>query len=144
MKRALLVLLVSGCTTVGPDYKRPEISLPAQFPAPTTPEQVAIQSDWWTLYSDPTLNDLLASARANNADLRVAAAQVQEAEAVMRQARAALFPEVTGQFTRTRSRVGTLTAPAPVATAPLERNDARLVASTSFELDFWGRFGRAD
>ena len=72
MKRALLVLLVSGCTTVGPDYKRPEISLPAQFPAPTTPEQVAIQSDWWTLYSDPTLNDLIASARANNADLRVA------------------------------------------------------------------------
>ena len=63
---------------------------------------------------------------------------------MMRQARAALFPEVTGQFTRTRSRVGTLTAPPPVATAPLERNDARLVASTSFEIDFWGRFGRAD
>ena len=63
---------------------------------------------------------------------------------MMRQARAALFPEVTGNFTRTRSRVGTLTAPPPVATAPLERNDARLVASTSFELDFWGRFSRAD
>ena len=57
----------------------------------------------------------------------------------MRQARAALFPEITVAFSRTRSRVGTLTAPPPVAGAPLERNDARLVASTSYELDFWGR-----
>jgi outer membrane protein, multidrug efflux system len=144
MKRAILVLLVSGCTTVGPDYKRPELPLPADFPAKGPEAGPAVTADWWTLYSDPTLNELVASARTNNADLRVAAAQVQEAEAVMRQARAALFPEITGQFTRTRSRVGTLTAPAPVATAPLERNDARLVASTSFELDFWGRFSRAD
>ena len=118
--------------------------LPAQFPTKGAEAGAALAADWWTLYSDPTLNELVASARANNADLRVAAAQVQEAEAVMRQARAALFPEVTGQFTRTRSRIGTLTQPPPVATAPLERNDARLVASTSFELDFWGRFGRAD
>ena len=62
----------------------------------------------------------------------------------MRQARAAMCPGSHRQFSRTRSRVGTLTAPPPVTTAPLERNDARLVASTSFEIDFWGRFGRAD
>jgi len=144
MRKSLLVLLLAGCTTVGPDYKRPEMPLPAEFP-PKGPETgPAVAADWWTLYGDPTLNELVASAHKNNADLRLAAAQVQEAEAVMRQARAALFPEVTGQFTRTRSRVGTLTAPPPVATSPLERNDARLVASTSFEIDFWGRFGRAD
>ena len=144
MKKTFFVLLLAGCTTVGPDYKRPEMPLPEQFPRKGSEEGASVASDWWTLYSDATLNELVASARSNNADLRVAAAQVQEAEAVMSQARAALFPEVSGQFTRTRSRVGTLTAPAPVATAPLERNDARLVASTSFELDFWGRFSRAD
>jgi len=144
MRKALLVLLLAGCTTVGPDYKRPEIGLPEQFSGPASSDPATIPADWWTLYGDPTLNELVASAHANNADLRVAAAQVQEAEAIMRQARAALFPEVTGQFTRTRSRIGTLTQPPPVTTAPLERNDARLVASTSFEIDFWGRFGRAD
>src|SRR6185436_9618817 len=125
-------------------YKRPEIGLPEQFSGPASSDASTIQADWWTLYGDPTLNELVASAHANNADLRFAAAQVLEAEAIMRQARAALFPEVTGQFTRTRSRIGTLTQPPPVTTAPLERNDARLVASTSFEIDFWGRFGRAD
>jgi outer membrane protein, multidrug efflux system len=144
MRKIVLLLLVAGCTTVGPDYKRPEISLPGEFATKGPEAGPSVAADWWTLYGDTTLNELVASARANNADLRIAAAQVLEAEAVMRQARAALFPEVTGQFTRTRSRVGTLTAPPPVASAPLERNDARLVASTSFEIDFWGRFGRAD
>jgi len=144
MKKAFLVLLLAGCTTVGPDYKRPELGLPEQFSGPASSDPATIPADWWTLYGDPTLNELVASAHANNADLRVAAAQVQEAEAIMRQARAALFPEVTGSFTRTRSRIGTLTQPPPITTAPLERNDARLVASTSFEIDFWGRFGRAD
>jgi len=144
MRQAVLLLLVAGCTTVGPDYKRPEMVLPGQFSGPASAEPSTIRADWWTLYGDTTLNELVASAQANNADLRIAAAQVLEAEAVMRQARAALVPEVTGSFTRTRSRIGTLTQPPPVTTAPLERNDARLVASTSFEIDFWGRFGRAD
>ena len=144
MRQAVLLLLVAGCTTVGPDYKRPEMVLPGQFSGPASAEPSTIRADWWTLYGDTTLNELVASAQANNADLRIAAAQVLEAEAVMRQARAALFPEVTGSFSRTRSRIGTLTQPPPVSTAPLERNDARLVASTSFEIDFWGRFGRAD
>jgi len=144
MKNAFLFLFVAGCATVGPDYQRPDAPVPAEFPVASAPGEPTIQQDWWTLYRDPALNELVAAARANNADMRVAAAQVEEAEAVMRQARAALFPEITGSFTRTRSRVGTLTAPPPVASSPLERNDARLVASTSFEIDFWGRFGRAD
>jgi multidrug efflux system outer membrane protein len=138
MKRCVFILLLAGCS-VGPDYQRPEMPLPAEFPSPAQASGAPIPADWWTLYRDPQLDELVAAVRSRNADLRLAAAQVEEAEAVMRQARAALFPEVTGSFTRTRSRVGTLTAPPPAATAPLERNDARLVASTSFEVDFWGR-----
>jgi multidrug efflux system outer membrane protein len=144
MKRTLLIALLAGCTTVGPDYQRPEKPLPEEFSGPAAPGEPDIQADWWTLYGDATLNELIASAHASNADLRIAAAQVLEAEAVVRQTHAALFPEVTGSFTRTRSRIGTLTQPPPVSTAPLERNDARLVASTSFEIDFWGKFSRAD
>ncbi len=142
MKRVLAVLLLAGCS-VGPKYERPEMPLPAQFPVAAqkveTPGEPQIPADWWKLYNDPSLDALIASVRERNADLRIAAAQVEEAEAVMRQARAAVFPEVNLSFSRTRSRVGTLTAPPPVTGAPLERNDARLVASTSYELDFWGR-----
>ena len=138
MKRALIVLLLAGCS-VGPQYQRPEMPLPAEFPVTAQQAEPQIPADWWKLYGDTQLDALVAEVRSRNADLRIAAAQVEEAEAVMRQARAAVFPEVNLSFTRTRSRVGTLTAPPPVASAPLERNDARLVASTSYELDFWGR-----
>ena len=138
MRYALAVLLLAGCS-VGPKYERPEMPLPAEFPVAAEKAEPQIPADWWKLYGDAQLDALVAEVRTRNADLRVAAAQVEEAEAVMRQARAAVFPEVNLSFTRTRSRVGTLTAPPPVATVPLERNDARLVASTSYELDFWGR-----
>ena len=138
MRKVLAVVLLAGCT-VGPEYQRPEVALPAEYPPAADKAAPEIPADWWKLYRDPALDELVASVRERNADLRIAAAQVEEAEAVMRQARAALFPEITGTFARTRSRVGTLTAPPPVASAPLERDDARLVASTSFELDFWGR-----
>ena len=142
MRAAFLCLLLAGCMTVGPDYERPDMALPGDFPSPTNTTG-EIPPDWWKLYRDPALDQLVASVHSRNADLRIAAAQVEEAEAVMRQARSAVFPDVNLNFSRTRSRVGQLTAPPPVASAPLERNDARLVASTSFEIDFWGRVRRA-
>jgi outer membrane protein, multidrug efflux system len=143
MRAVFLCLLLAGCMTVGPDYKRPEVPLPEDFPSASKDNPGQVPADWWTLYRDPALNELVASVHSRNSDLRIAAAQVEEAEAVMRQARSAVFPEVNLNFSRTRSRVGTLTAPPPVSGAPLERNDARLVASTSFEIDFWGRVRRA-
>jgi multidrug efflux system outer membrane protein len=144
VKRLLLVLALAGCSTVGPDYKRPETALPAEYPSPTRPGDADIPAEWWKLYADAQLVALVEDVRSRNADLRIAAAQVEEAEAVMRQARAALYPEVNASFSRTRSRVGSLTQPPPIAGQPLERDDARLVASTSYEIDFWGRYRRAD
>ena len=142
MKRYAFLALLAGCS-VGPEYQRPEVPLPPEYLSPAEKSEARIPADWWKLYRDPQLDELVASVRSRNADLRIAVAQVEEAEAVMRQARAALWPEITGSFTRTRARVGTLTSPPPVASAPLERNDARLVASTSYEFDFWGRVRRA-
>jgi outer membrane protein, multidrug efflux system len=141
--RLFLVLLLAGCTTVGPDYKRPDIALPDKYPSGEE-AAFALPADWWQLFNDPTLNDLVASARANNADARLAAARVQEADAVLREARGALFPEITGNYGATRSKVSTRTEPPPPATAGLERSQHTLSASTSFEIDFWGRFARAN
>lgn len=132
---------VAACTTVGPDYKRPATQLPPEFSARTAEAEAVVRAEWWKLYGDADLDALVASTRANNADIRIAAAQVEEAEAVLRQARAALFPEVSGGFTRTRSRVSSLTTPPPVAGTVI-RPDTRLFASTNFELDFWGRLER--
>ena len=142
MRRFVLLALLAGCTTVGPDYKRPAVELPSDYPTEIQSEG-QIPADWWKLYRDPLLDELIASARSRNADIRLAAARVQEAEALAREAGAARFPEVGGSFGATRSRVSTRTVPPPQAAAPLERSQHQLAASTSFELDFWGRLSRA-
>jgi multidrug efflux system outer membrane protein len=139
---AALLIVLCGCT-VGPKYERPAIELPAQFAARGVEGDAAVPAEWWTLYRDPTLDQLVAEARTKNTDIRLAVAQVEEAEAVLRQARAALFPEVTGTLQRSSTRVSTLTAPPPVAGFSLNRSDSRIFASTSYELDFWGRFQSA-
>src|SRR2546430_4676930 len=80
----------------------------------TAEGDAAVPAEWWTLYRDATLEELVAATRANNADIRLAAAQVEEAEAVLRQARAALFPEITGGPPRSRPPVDPLPPPPPV------------------------------
>lgn len=136
-------LALAACTTVGPDYKRPAVELPAQYPAAPAQEPQALAADWWKLYGDATLDELVEAARENNADLRLAAARVQEAEAVLREARAAFFPDVGASYSYTRNRVSTVAAPSLASNVPVTRANHQILASTNFELDFWGRFARA-
>ena len=144
MKRCLLVLLLAGCTTVGPDYKRPATELPAQYPVSSSASDSSVPADWWKTYNDATLDELIATSRQNNVDVRLAAARVREAEALLRETGAAFLPEVSGGFSATRSRVSTRSLPPPQPNVPLERSQHQLLASTNFELDFWGRFARAN
>lgn len=142
MRRAAFVLLLAGCTTVGPDYERPEVELPSTYPTEVQ-SSGELEGEWWTLYNDATLNELVASARERNADIKLAAARLQEAEAFAREAGAARYPEVFAGAGVARTRVSTRVIPAPQANVPLERSQYQLSASTSFELDFWGRLARA-
>jgi len=143
-----LLVAMSGCA-VGPDYKRPSLSLPEAF-VQNDAESIAVsstvagnkfQASWWTLFADPALDSLVQQALANNVDVRLAAAQVEEAESILRQTNASIFPEVDFGATGSRSRVSTLNAQPSIA--PFIRNDRRIAASTSFELDFWGKLRRA-
>ncbi len=75
--------------------------------------------------------------------MRQAAARVQEAEGALREARAAIFPDITGSYNYTRSQVSTVASPPVPPGFPVIRPNHTLAASTNFEVDFWGRFGRA-
>jgi multidrug efflux system outer membrane protein len=137
------LLGLAACATVGPDYQRPAVELPAQFAdqagAPAPPP---IAPQWWNLYSDKVLDGLVAESQRRNADLRLAAARVQEAEGALREARAALWPDVMLGYTASRSRVSASGVPAPPP-GTITRPSHQILASTSFETDFWGRFARA-
>ena len=139
MTRALAVavtLVLGGCAMVGPNYSRPDLGLPGEYngagPASGT---ILVPEQWWTLYGDPTLDALVKTGLERNADVRLAAARVEEAEAALREARATLlFPLVEGNAGATRSRT------LQFGTA----NNFSLGLSTSFELDLWGRLRRAE
>ena len=132
---------LAACTTVGPDYKRPQIALPAEYPLEAPPGESEVAADWWKLYADATLDELVAGAQKTNADLRLAAARVQEAEGALREARAALFPDVSLAYAASRSRVSNLGLPTPPP-GTIIRPNHQIVASTNFEVDFWGRYAR--
>ena len=141
MRRVLLVVLLTGCT-LGPDYKRPDMALPQQYSEPSAGTAAAVAPNWWTLYRDPTLDELIATGQKSNSDLRLAAARVQEAEGALREARASFFPEITGAASYSRLGVSTLANPPVPNGLSTVRPNYQALISTSYEVDFWGRLSR--
>jgi multidrug efflux system outer membrane protein len=139
-----LVMLLAGCGLAGPNYQRPPPGLPVSYPEPASgpAAPLAVPSDWWRLYRDATLDRLVSSGLEKNTDIRIAVARIEEAEAVLREANATFFPLVEAGADAGRSRSSTRTGTLPPTAAPI-RNDFKLTASTTFELDFWGRLRRA-
>ncbi|HEX8916156.1 MAG TPA: hypothetical protein VF796_27655, partial [Humisphaera sp.] len=72
-----LCAAAASCT-VGPDFARPELALPAGYKSPTTAPLTTqpVRPDWWTLFNDPVLNDLQEQAAQASPTLAAAAARV--------------------------------------------------------------------
>ncbi len=142
LQLALVGLALGGCM-VGPDYERPGVPLPAAFAgADAAPAADSVPTEWWRLFDDPTLDDLVATALANNTDIVQAVARIEEADANVRVVNAALFPTLNlgGAADRT-AYSNKIALPAPAGT-PSVRNDLLLALSTSYEIDFWGKLRR--
>jgi len=137
--------LLAACKAVGPDYERPPFELPQSYPdAPSTRVAGApLRADWWALYSDPTLDQLVATAIDRNSDIRLAVARIEEADANLRVANAAFLPEIDAVAAPNRQRFSQNVAVPTPAPFPTTRGDIRVAATTSFELDFWGKLRRA-
>lgn len=137
-------LLLAGCA-VGPDYSRPATSLPARYgeAAPDAATEAApVSRAWWKLFKDPTLDELVEQALRNNTDVRLAVARIEEADAALREAGAALLPEVDLGGSGSRSRVSEMAATPIPANAPVIRQSFKATLSSAFELDFWGKLRR--
>ncbi|MCB5189712.1 efflux transporter outer membrane subunit [Methylobacillus arboreus] len=143
---AAVALALAGCM-VGPDYHRPDTKLPANFNTSEATDgdgQAALKLDkWWETFQDPVLNELMQKAFADNLDIANAVARIEEADAAMREAGAALFPQVDLSGNGVRQKV-TETGAFPLPShVPAIRENYNLQLGTNFELDFWGRLRRA-
>jgi multidrug efflux system outer membrane protein len=140
--QVLALALLAGCAPVGPDYQRPSYELPQAFPGSAPTPGASVRADWWTLYGDARLNELVSLALERNSDIRIAVARIEEADANLREANATFLPQIDLNAVPTRSRISATQAAPPPGTVPAVRSNVRLTASTSFELDFWGRLRR--
>jgi outer membrane protein, multidrug efflux system len=135
------VLALAGCT-LGPDYQRPELKSPAVFQY--EPKQSAATADtlWWKQFQDPVLDQLIDEALQHNTNVQIAAANVEQAAALLSQTRSQLFPSIGygAGATRERTREPAFAAQIPNYPNPSSVYQAALQAS--WEIDLWGRIRR--
>jgi multidrug efflux system outer membrane protein len=138
---ALALLLLNGCA-VGPNYKRPPVTVPGAYRGlPDVGGQTSSSlgdENWWTVFQDQQLQALLREALSNNYDVRIAAARVLEAQAVLGITRADQFPTITGGASSSNERFA-----ATRVTPAFETSPSQVNLSLAWELDFWGKFRRA-
>jgi multidrug efflux system outer membrane protein len=147
---ALLAFVTPGCE-VGPNYVRPSVEQPAAFKSqlatqPTTRPAPPIPVEWWRLYHDATLDQLVATANQSNQSLRQAVARVDQARALARVAASYLLPTVTADpsFTRQRysaNRASVITG--QVIGNSTVINDWQVPFDLTYEIDVWGRLRRS-
>ncbi|MCQ4295356.1 TolC family protein [Pseudomonas stutzeri] len=153
-KRTLAVLisasLSAGCV-VGPDYSRPELSMPEDFMGQAALDQRSAHPNadliaWWAGFADPQLTRLVTLALEQNLDLAQAAARVAQARAGLGAANAALLPSgsISGQTGRAYQSVETPLGQVLSSTPGFDRygnaHEANLGAS--WELDVFGGLRR--
>jgi multidrug efflux system outer membrane protein len=139
----VLLVLITACAPLGPDYHRPDVNVPTSYREPEPPASAlpAPPSQWWRLYEDSTLNELVAAGLANGTDMRLAIARIEEAAGLLREANATLLPEI--DVSGNAGRAGaSFQLPAARGGARTTNNNFQLSANTAFELDFWGRLRR--
>jgi multidrug efflux system outer membrane protein len=137
----IIAVLLTGCM-VGPDYVKPVVDVPVAFIYEEKEARETANTEWWKQFQDPVLDDLITEALTNNRDVKIAAANVEQAAALLIQTRSPLFPQIgyNGSGTRQRaSETGATPLPSSVSNP---QTSYETFASASWEIDLWGRIRR--
>lgn len=149
---ALSVLAIGGCTMVGPDFERPNTKTEDTW-LETEDKRVdttqAVYEDWWQVFNDPVLADLIDRAYRQNLGLQVAGLRILEARAQLGFAVGLQYPQSQSISTGAARNKLSKNAP-PLANLPGDVRDRASQGvntwSTSFdvawEADVWGRYRR--
>jgi multidrug efflux system outer membrane protein len=128
---------------VGPDYVKPAVDTPRAFIYEPKDAADTVNTTWWKQFDDPVLDALIAEALVNNQNVKVAAANVEQAAGVLTQTRSGLFPQLGYNGAGGRARVTESTeTPALSAGIPNPQTSYQALLSASWEIDLWGRIQR--
>jgi outer membrane protein, multidrug efflux system len=135
--------LMAGCT-LGPEYQRPELPLPAAWRVPPSEAADLANLEWWRGFTDPQLDEYIELALSANKDLLIAAQRVDRFEARLQTSQSANYPSIGYSTAASRER---RSQERPNGLRPGESpyvNNFELGAGVRWELDLWGRVRRAD
>ncbi len=145
-------LLCAGCAAVGPNFEQPEVEVADTWLESKDPKvdttQIAYQ-DWWQLFNDPVLNELINNAYNQNLSLQVAGLRILEARAQLGFATGLQYPQSQSVQAGAARSTSSENAP-PFSNLPPAIGDnidnTVNVWSTSFDIaweaDVWGKFRR--
>ena len=134
-----LAMILAGCT-MEPDYHRPALPVAAHYDSQdATRAGNGADIRWQSFFTDPVMHKLIASALANNRDLRVAALNVEVARSQVQIDRAALMPSIDLDAGGTGTHLpGDLYSTKNSGSVTYHQLNTSL-GVTAWELDFFGR-----
>jgi len=145
MKKILAIgvaaALAGGCT-MAPEYKQPPLPTATAYPAEGQPGRGSVSAvtlGWRGFFHDARLERLIETALANNRDMRIAVARIEEARGQYRIQRADLLPTIDGTASAVRARTQSPGVAGAAGEARTMTSYQAGLGVTSFELDFWGR-----
>lgn len=140
----LLSLIATGCT-LGPDYLPPPAPVPPSYKEIAgwklaEPRDTFDRGPWWSIYGDPVLDRLERQVEINNQNIAAAEAAFRQSVALVKEARAGLFPVIGLTYDAVRSHQS---AKATVgATGAFTRTTVTLETTGTWDLDVWGKVRR--
>ena len=137
----MLAAMLAGCA-VGPNYKRPAVSVPQTYrgdAARQCPSATSFGDEKWPgVFQDPQLQALIRKALQQNYDVRIAATRIAQAQAQLGIARSDELPSAAGAVIGNGSRNA-----AAKFFGAYDTSDTQLGLGFQWNLDFWGKYRRA-
>jgi NodT family efflux transporter outer membrane factor (OMF) lipoprotein len=139
-----IVLIMSGCTMIGPDFVKPEAPLLDEWMEMQASGLSAGQTDyssWWRVFDDPVLDNLVEKAYQQNLSLQIAGIRIYEARAQLGIAVGNLYPQqqsASGELSNNK-----LSTSADTPFIDTHFNELRLGFDAAWELDIWGKLRRS-
>ena len=139
--------VLAGCGTVGSDFKAPAGMQEQAFrhaPQGAAAGEAQLPAQWWTVFSDDTLNRLEHQALRDSPTVKAAAQRLFQAEAQLGLAKASQLPSVTVSTGVSNSRTSANTSQGiALGHRSIHGNNYSVAAGFSYELDLFGRVRRA-
>jgi NodT family efflux transporter outer membrane factor (OMF) lipoprotein len=131
-----VALLLSACTSIGPDYEAPETTVQTDWietESTLVNTQTALDPRWWQLaFEDPVLNKLTETALQQNLTLRSAGLRVLQSQQQLAIAIGNQYPQqqqINAQALREQENGSRI-------------SEYNVGFNLAWEVDFWGRFSR--